>query len=60
MRFAICDDEQTAINILQDQFDQRPELASSTTPTQAAKRCSLRTKTARATMRFSSIWKWAG
>lgn len=27
MRFAICDDEQTAINILQDQFDQRPELA---------------------------------
>lgn len=27
MRFVICDDEQTAINILQDQFDQRPELA---------------------------------
>lgn len=27
MRFAICDDEQTAIDLLQDQFDQRPELA---------------------------------
>lgn len=27
MRFAICDDEQTAINLLQDQFDLRPELA---------------------------------
>lgn len=27
MRFAICDDEQTAIDLLQDQFDLRPELA---------------------------------
>lgn len=27
MRFAICDDEQTAIDLLQDQFDLRPKLA---------------------------------